>query len=246
MLRVVNLRKTIGTQEILKGVNLEIRTGETLVVIGRSGGGKSVLLKHLLALMQPDSGEVWYDGHELTALPEKDLLPLRREMGMVFQNGALFDSMTVAENIAFPLVEREHLTDAELACRVDRALELVGLSGHGEKMPSDLSGGMRKRAALARAAIGKPKVMFYDEPTAGLDPILSDSISKLIHRLSRDLKMTAIVVTHDMASACQIADRIAMLHEGRIYALLTPAELQASSDPVLHDFLHGISQGDVV
>ncbi|SDU04753.1 phospholipid/cholesterol/gamma-HCH transport system ATP-binding protein [Verrucomicrobium sp. GAS474] len=246
MIQVKQLRKSISGQEILKGVDLEIRTGEILVVIGRSGGGKSVLLKHLLGLMLPDAGEVWYDGTNLTELDEPELLPLRREMGMVFQNGALFDSMTVGENIAFPLVEREHLTQAELQCRVDRALELVGLAGHGDKMPSDLSGGMRKRAALARAAIGKPKIMFYDEPTAGLDPILSDSISKLISRLSRDLSMTAIVVTHDMASACQIADRIAMLHEGKIYALVTPAELQASTDPVLHDFLHGISKGDIL
>ena len=245
MIRVKNLRKNIGDQEILRGVDLEIRTGETLVVIGRSGGGKSVLLKHLLGLMSPDSGEVWYNDVNLTELGERELLPLRREMGMVFQNGALFDSMTVGENIAFPLVEREPLTPAEIQCRVDRALELVGLAGQGDKMPSDLSGGMRKRAALARAAIGKPKVMFYDEPTAGLDPILSDSISKLIHRLSQELKMTAIVVTHDMASACQIADRIAMLHEGKIYALLTPAELQTSTDPILHDFLHGISKGEV-
>ncbi len=246
MIQVKGLYKSIAGQEILRGVDLEVRTGETLVVIGRSGGGKSVLLKHLLGLMEPDAGEVWYDGTNLTALNEREMIPLRREMGMVFQNGALFDSMTVSENIAFPLVERECLLADEVDQRVARALEIVGLSGHGEKMPSSLSGGMKKRAALARAAIGRPRIMFYDEPTAGLDPILSDSISKLIARLSKELSMTAIVVTHDMASACQIADRIAMLHEGKIYALLTPAELQASTDPVLHDFLHGISKGEIL
>jgi len=246
MIQVKGLYKSIAGQEILRGVDLEVQTGETLVVIGRSGGGKSVLLKHLLGLMEPDAGTVWYDGTNLTALDEREMIPLRREMGMVFQNGALFDSMTVRENIAFPLVERECLLAGEVEQRVERALEIVGLSGHGEKMPSSLSGGMKKRAALARAAISLPRIMFYDEPTAGLDPILSDSISKLIARLSKELKMTAIVVTHDMASACQIADRIAMLHEGKIYALLTPAQLQASTDPVLHDFLHGISKGEIL
>ena len=242
MIRLVNLHKSIQRQPILRGVDLTIEDGERLVVIGRSGGGKSVLLKHILGLMRPDSGEVWYDAINITNLDEPRLTPLRREMGMVFQNGALFDSMTVGENVAFSFTERQSHTQAEVVEKVAEALAMVGLKGQGHKMPSDLSGGMRKRAALARAAITRPKVMLYDEPTAGLDPVMSDSINKLILRLSLEQKATAIIVTHDMVSAFELADRIAFLHEGKIYSLMTPKELREATDPVIHNFINGISE----
>lgn len=244
MIRIQNLHKTIGRQKVLRGVDLEIRDGEKLVVIGTSGGGKSVLLKHILGLMHPDSGEVWYGDREITRLSEVQLIPLRREIGMVFQNGALFDSMTVGDNVAFSLLERQEEPETNVKKKVTEALAMVGLQGQEKKWPSDLSGGMRKRAALARAAISCPKVMLYDEPTAGLDPIMADSIDKLILRLCAEQKSTAVVVTHDMKSVFAIADRIAMLHEGRIYCIMTPREMQASRDPILHRFINGISDDD--
>ncbi len=241
MIRLQNLHKTIGRQRVLRGVDLEIRDGERLVVIGTSGGGKSVLLKHILGLMRPDAGEVWYGDKEITRLSEVEMVPLRREMGMLFQNGALFDSMNVGDNVAFSLVERQDHAPDEIRKKVSEALTMVGLKGQERKWPSDLSGGMRKRAALARAAISKPKVLLYDEPTAGLDPIMTDSIDKLILRLSQEHGSTAVVVTHDMKSAFKVADRIAMLHEGRIYGIFTPKELQESRDPILYRFVNGIS-----
>ncbi len=246
MIRLKNLHKSIKRQKILRGVDLTIEQGEKLVVIGRSGGGKSVLLKIILGLMQIDSGEVWYENKNVTGLREQELVPLRREMGMVFQNGALFDSMTVGENVGFSLTERDHLPAAEVKLRVTEALAMVGLQGQERKMPAELSGGMRKRVALARAAISKPKLMLFDEPTAGLDPMMSDSINKLIIRLCRERQMTAVVVTHDMVSAYEIADKIALLHEGRIYCQMTPQELQAQKDPIIHDFIHGISGESVL
>jgi phospholipid/cholesterol/gamma-HCH transport system ATP-binding protein len=241
MIRIRNLHKTIKRQRILRGVDLDIVEGETLVVIGRSGGGKSILLKHMLGLMQPDSGEVLYHNRNLVGLTEEELLPLRKEMGMVFQNGALFDSLTVGQNVGFSLIEKERLPAAEVSRRVEEALAMVGLRGQERKMPAELSGGMKKRVALARAAISQPKLMLYDEPTAGLDPMMSDSINKLILRLGSAQKMTAVVVTHDMVSAYAIANKIAMLHEGRIYCVMTPEEIQRQTDPVIHDFVHGIS-----
>ena len=241
MIRLKNLHKSIKRQKILRGIDLTIEQGEKLVVIGRSGGGKSVLLKIILGLMQIDSGEVWYENTNVTGFREQELVPLRREMGMVFQNGALFDSMTVGENVGFSLTERDRLPVEEVKLRVTDALAMVGLQGQERKMPSELSGGMRKRVALARAAISKPKLMLFDEPTAGLDPMMSDSINKLIIRLCQERQMTAVVVTHDMVSAYEIADKIALLHEGKIYCQMTPKELQAQTDPIIHDFIHGIS-----
>lgn len=243
MIRVKQLQRSINRQRILDHLDLTIETGENLVIIGRSGGGKSVLLKHLVGLMRPTSGEIWFDQVNLCALDERQLTPLRREMGIVFQNGALFDSMNVGDNIAFSLRERDVMTEKEIALEVDRALDLVNLPGQRKKMPADLSGGMRKRVALARAVITHPKLMLYDEPTAGLDPIVSDSIDKLILRMSEEFEMTTVVVTHDMKSAQAVGDRIALLHEGKIYAIMTPGELMQSHDPIIYKFVHGISEG---
>jgi phospholipid/cholesterol/gamma-HCH transport system ATP-binding protein len=241
LVRLVDVEKKLGQQNVLRGVNLEIRTGEKMVIIGRSGGGKSVLLKHVLGLMQPDSGQVWFRDQDLAQLNEEQLVPLRKETGMLFQNGALFDSMTVGENVAFPLREKGVRNEAEIQSEVSRALKIVDLSKQENKWPSELSGGMRKRVALARAAIAKPALMLYDEPTSGLDPIVSDSINKLMVRLGHELNMTSIIVTHDMVSAREVGDRIAMLHEGRIYCVDKPEVILGSQDPIVKRFVNGIS-----
>ena len=211
-LEIKNLRKSLGGVEILKGIDMHVGEGEKVVVIGRSGGGKSVLLRHILGLMQPDSGEVIFKGTNLSVLGEEALNPYRREIGMLFQNGALFDSMSVEENLAFPLIEAGVRDSAEISKRVDEALEIVDLPGQHYKLPAELSGGMKKRVALARAAISRPRLMLYDEPTTGLDPIVADSINHLINRLGDQLNMASIVVTHDMESAYMIADRIYFLN----------------------------------
>jgi len=241
MISVKALTKQIGAQKILQGIDLDIRQGETMVVLGRSGGGKSVLLKHLIGLMIPSSGEVWIEGRQIVGLSERALLPIRKRVGMMFQSGALFDSMTVEENVAFPLREAGIRDGAEIRQRVDKALEVVELTGHETKKPENISGGMKKRVALARVIINEPACVLYDEPTAGLDPVVSDSIDHLIRRLQKRMGMTSIVVTHDMKSANFIADRVAYLHEGRIYFLGTPKELMASGDPLISDFVRGRS-----
>lgn len=238
---VDNLVQTIGGQEILRGFSLKVYEGETLVLLGRSGGGKSVFLRHLIGLMKPVSGTIIYEGKDIAALEERELAPVRQSMGMLFQNGALFDSMNVGDNVAFPL--REHgVTDEELIARkVDEALDMVDLSGQQHKMPVNLSGGMRKRVALARALINEPRCMLYDEPTAGLDPIVADSIDVLIRRLQRKLGVTSIVVTHDMKSTFDIADHVALLHQGQCYFYGTCDQLRESTDPVIRDFVEGRS-----
>lgn len=242
LLRLKNVQKRLRQQLVLKGVDLEVSEGENLIIIGRSGGGKSVLLRHIMGLFHPDEGEVWFDDKEVSALREEELAPVRKHMGMLFQNSALFDSMTVGENIAFPLREERKWSEAEMAEKVKKGLQLVDLPGQENKMPAELSGGMRKRVALARATVSLPRLMLYDEPTTGLDPIAADSINKLILRLGEALNMTAIVVTHDMTSAYEVGDRIAMLHEGKIYCVKTPEEIQTSEDPVIHRFVRGISK----
>ena len=244
MISVRQLTKALGSQQVLRGVDLEIETGETCVVLGRSGSGKSVLLKHLIGLFRPTSGEVWIEGEEITRLPERQLGGIRKKLGMLFQSGALFDSMNVAENLAFPLRERGVKNEKEIAERVAEALEMVDLAGEQAKMPEKLSGGMRKRVGLARTIIGRPACILYDEPTTGLDPIGSDSINHLIRRLQKRLQVTSVLVTHDMKTAFATADRIALLHEGRIYFYGTPDALRASQDPVITDFIEGRS-GDV-
>jgi len=241
MLVVRDLTKTIGPQEILRGVDLNVAHGETLAIIGRSGGGKSVLLKHLVGLMQPDAGEIWIEGQNITGLNERQLGAIRQKIGILFQGAALFDSMTVAENIAFPLREAGEREPKVLREKVREILDVVELEGQEEKMPVSLSGGMKKRVGLARSIIRRPKCVLYDEPTSGLDPVVSDSINRLIRRLQERFGMTSIVVTHDMKSAFDVADHIAYLHEGRIYFYGTPIQLQQTSDPILQDFLLGRS-----
>jgi phospholipid/cholesterol/gamma-HCH transport system ATP-binding protein len=238
---VENLVQTLGGQEILRGFSLKVYEGETLVLLGRSGGGKSVFLRHLIGLIQPVSGSIIVDGHNVAQLKERELTPVRRCMGILFQNGALFDSMTVADNVAFPLRERGETDETLIAEKVKTALQMVDLHGQQSKMPVNLSGGMRKRVALARALINQPRCMLYDEPNAGLDPIVADSIDLLIRRLQRKLGVTSIVVTHDMKSTFTIADHVALLHEGRCYFYGTCDQLRTSTDPVIRDFVEGRS-----
>ena len=241
IIAVDNLVQTIGGQEILRGFSLKVYQGETLVLLGRSGGGKSVFLRHLMGLMQPVSGTIKVDGQNIVALKERELARVRRCMGILFQNGALFDSMTVGDNVAFPLRERGETDEKLIAEKVETALQMVNLHGQQDKMPVNLSGGMRKRVALARALINEPRCMLYDEPTAGLDPIVADSIDVLIRRLQRKLGVTSIVVTHDMKSAFAIADHVALLHEGQCYFYGSCDQLRASTDPVIRDFVEGKS-----
>ncbi len=241
MIEVRDLHKTLGTQEVLCGVDLKIATGETCVILGRSGGGKSVLLKHLIGLMQPTRGEVLVEGKNIADLPERKLGAVRKKIGMLFQSGALFDSMSVEENIAFPLKEAGVRDKKEIADRVAEALEMVDLAGEQDKMPENLSGGMRKRVGLARTIVGRPACILYDEPTTGLDPIASDSINHMIRRLQKRLRVTSVVVTHDMKTAFHTANRIAYLYEGRIYFHGDPEELRNSTDAIVQDFIQGRS-----
>jgi phospholipid/cholesterol/gamma-HCH transport system ATP-binding protein len=242
MVEVRGLSKSIGPQEILRGVDLTVLKGETLVIIGRSGGGQSVLLKHLIGLMTPDAGQIWIDGENIIGLTERQLAAIRRKVGILFQSGALFDSMTVEENIAFPLHEAGERDSKKIAEKVREVLEVIELEGEQDKMPVNLSGGMKKRVGLARSIIRRPSCVLYDEPTAGLDPVVSDSINRLIRRLQKRYGVTSIVVTHDMKSAFHIADHIAYLHEGRIYFYGTPQQLEVSDDPLIQDFMLGRSE----
>jgi phospholipid/cholesterol/gamma-HCH transport system ATP-binding protein len=242
MVRVRGLIKAIGSQEILRGIDLDVRRGETLAIIGRSGGGKSVFLKHIIGLMQPEGGDIWVDGQNIIGLNERQLAAIRQKVGILFQGAALFDSMTVAENVAFPLREAGERDTRVLREKVREMLEVVELEGEEDKMPVSLSGGMKKRVGLARSIIRRPSCVLYDEPTSGLDPVVSDSINRLIMRLQQRFGMTSIVVTHDMKSAFQVANHIAYLHEGRIHFRGTPTELQQTSDPILQDFLLGRSE----
>jgi phospholipid/cholesterol/gamma-HCH transport system ATP-binding protein len=245
MIAVRDLTKRIGRQEILRGIDLTVAKGETLVIIGHSGSGKSVLLKHVIGLMQPDAGEIWIDGQNIIGLNERKLAAIRRKVGILFQGGALFDSMTVEENIAFPLREAGERDPKVIRAKVNEMLEVMEMEGQQRKMPVNLSGGMKKRVGLARSIIRRPSCILYDEPTSGLDPVVSDSINRLIRRLQERFHITSIVVTHDMKSAFHLADHIGYLHEGRIYFYGTPQELQASGDPLLQDFLLGRSEAPI-
>ena len=242
MIAVRSLAKKIGQQEILRHVDLKVAKGETLVIIGRSGGGKSVLLKHLVGLMKPDAGEIWIDGQDIIGMSERELAEIRQKVGILFQGGALFDSMTVEENIAFPLREAGERNSKILRAKVDEMLEVMEMEGEHDKMPVNLSGGMKKRVGLARSIVRRPSCVLYDEPTAGLDPVVADSINRLIRRLQERFGITSIVVSHDMKSAFHVANRIAYLHEGRIYFHGTPESLQQSTDPLIQDFLLGRSE----
>ena len=241
MIEVRDLFKSFGRQSVLSGVNLKIESGERVVIIGRSGGGKSVLLKQLIGLTPPDSGQVLIDNQDIVPMNERQLLEVRRKFGMLFQSAALFDSMSVADNVGFSLVRERKWSKAEIEAKVGEALAMVDLDGTQQKKPAELSGGMRKRVGLARAIIYRPQIILYDEPTTGLDPIAADSIDRLIVRISDALKTTSVAVTHDMRSAGRIGQRIFMLHEGRIYATGTPEQILHAEDPVVNRFVNGIS-----
>ena len=239
MIRVVGLRRSFGRQEVLRGLDLEVGTGEVLVVIGRSGGGKSVLLKHLIGLLRPDAGRILVDDTDITRLGRSALDRIRERYGVVFQGGALFDSMSVYDNVAFPLREKTRLGGAEIRQRVEEKLAQVGLEGMGVKNPAEISGGMRKRVAIARALVTEPEVVFFDEPTTGLDPILVNTIHHLIVELHRKFRFTAVVVSHEIPEIFQIADRVAMLHDGVIVDSGTPEAIQASTNPIVQHFIRG-------
>jgi phospholipid/cholesterol/gamma-HCH transport system ATP-binding protein len=238
MIEIKNLHKNFRDKDVLKGVDLTIEPGETIAIIGRSGSGKSVLLKHIVGLLFPDEGYVKVEGQNIADLTTKELYTIRRKFGFLFQGAALFDSLTVGENVALPIVENEYnVPSDEVRKNVEEKLELVGLPGIQELKPSELSGGMKKRVGLARALISNPGYILYDEPTTGLDPIMSDSIDELIKELSNKLKVTSIVVTHDMISVKNVADSVAMIHEGKIYFKGTPDELLNSQDKTIINFI---------
>jgi phospholipid/cholesterol/gamma-HCH transport system ATP-binding protein len=239
VIKVEALTKSFGRQRVLRGLELEVPDGSITVIIGRSGGGKSVLLKHLLGLVRPDSGRVIVDGVDIAALSGAGVDRVRQRYGVVFQGGALFDSMTCAANVAFPLREKTRLSRREIKQRVDVALAQVGLADVGPKYPEEVSGGMRKRVAIARALVTEPQIVFFDEPTTGLDPILVNSIHRLILALHRRLHFTAVMVSHEIPEIFEIADTVAMLHEGRIVEVGPPAAIQASSNRVVQQFIHG-------
>jgi len=239
VIKIENLRKSFGRQAVLRGIDLEVPTGSITVIIGRSGGGKSVLLKHLLGLLRPDSGQVVVDGLDVTHLRGRALDRVRERYGVVFQGGALFDSLTCEENVAFPLREKTRLGTPEVAGRVDAVLASVGLAGVGRKYPAEISGGMRKRVAIARALITDPEIVFFDEPTTGLDPVLVNTIHRLVLDLHREQRFTAVMVSHEIPEIFDIADRVAMLHEGRIVETGPPDVVRASENPVVRHFIRG-------
>lgn len=233
------VHKSFGALDVLRGFSLEVREGETLSIIGASGAGKSVTLKHVLRLVEPDRGEVWVDGLHVGALAQEELYDLRRQVGYVFQFAALFDSMNIRDNVAMGLRRMKGLEEDEIRERVRAALERVDLPDVEEKLPSELSGGMRKRAGLARAIATEPKYLLYDEPTTGLDPVTITVIDRLIVRMKEELGVTGVVVTHDMESAYRVSDRIAMLHRGRVRTVGTPDEIRGSDDLVVRSFIEG-------
>jgi len=239
LIRLVGLRKAFGPQQVLDGVSIDFPTSKTTVIMGPSGCGKSVTLKHMVGLLRPDEGEVYFDGKRVDQYREREWMPIRLQIGLLFQMGALFDSMTIEENIAFPLIEHTRLTAQERRQRVAESLDVVDMAGVEKKLPSQLSGGQRKRVALARAIVLRPRVVLYDEPTTGLDPVRSDGINELIIKLGHTLGVTNIVVTHDLISARKIADRVVMLLGGRVAAEGTFDEVAASTDPRVQHFLAG-------
>ena len=241
MIEARQLKKSFGPQRVLDGVDLRVEKGESVVIIGRSGGGKSILLKHLIGLLRPDEGDVIIDGESIAEMNERQLLKVRRKFGMLFQGAALFDSLTVAENVAFVFQREGKLTEPEISKKVDQALDMVDLGGTQDKKPAELSGGMRKRVGLARAIVYEPEIVLFDEPTTGLDPIVADSIDQLIVRVREQLEVTTVAVTHDMRSARRIGQRILMLYHGRIHFTGTPDEVFQSKDPVVYRFVNGIS-----
>ena len=243
MIQLIDLRKSFEQQQVLRGVNLTVPRGQVTAIIGRSGGGKSVLLKHLVGLMRPDSGQVLVDGTDLGRLRGKALDLVREKFGVLFQGGALFDSLTVFDNVAFPLREKTRMPEGEVAKRTMQRLEAVGLADMTHKYPAELSGGMRKRAALARALVHDPEIILFDEPTTGLDPILLHSVHRLILDAHKRFGFTAVVVSHDIPEIFDIAQTVAMLHDGIIVEHDSPEAIMASANPIVRQFLTGTSNG---
>lgn len=239
MIQLIDVHKSFGQKRVLTGFSLEVREGETMVIIGASGSGKSVAIKHIVGLLRPDRGTVFVDGLEVPALSRRELYQLRRRIGYVFQFAALFDSLTIGENVAMGLRKQEHLSEAEVQRRVQEALELVDLPNVQDRYPAELSGGMRKRVGLARAIALKPKYILYDEPTTGLDPVTSAVIDDLMIRMRDKLGVTSVVITHDMRSAYRVGTRIAMLHEGKVRQVGTVDEIRNTQDPVVRQFIEG-------
>jgi phospholipid/cholesterol/gamma-HCH transport system ATP-binding protein len=238
MLKLVDVSRAFGGQQVLRGVNLEVKRGTTRVILGLSGSGKSVLMKHMIGLLRPDSGQILVDGEDLVQMDQPKLLITRRKFGMVFQQAALFDSMTVGQNVAFPLQEHTRMDAAAIADRVAEKLRLVGLSDKAHKFPSELSGGMRKRVGLARAIVLDPVCVLYDEPTTGLDPVTTDNVDTMIMEAKRDLQVTSVVISHDVGSALKVADEIAVIHEGRIVEDCPAAVIRDSKHPFVQQFLN--------
>ena len=241
MIEVIQLHKHFGQQHVLRGVDLRIEEGESVVIIGGSGCGKSVLLRHIIGLISSDSGDVKINGQSIVGLPERELIKVRRKFGMLFQGAALFDSLTVEENVGFLLEREQTMSPSAIREIVAEALELVDLSGTQAKKPAELSGGMKKRVGLARAIVYKPEIILYDEPTTGLDPVVADSIDQLVVKMRDQLNCTSIVVTHDTRSMRRVGNRVMMLHNGVIHANDVPEEIFKSTDPVVHKFVNGIA-----
>jgi phospholipid/cholesterol/gamma-HCH transport system ATP-binding protein len=240
---IEDVAKSFGSKTVLSGTDLLINKGETLVIIGRSGEGKSVLLKHIVRLLEPDTGRIWVEGTEINCLDQKPLMELRKKFGFLFQGAALFDSMTIVQNVELMLKEHTNWSAEKIRARACECLAMVGLDGAEEKAPSELSGGMKKRAGLARAIVMEPEYILYDEPTTGLDPITGDAINDLIIKLQRELGVTSVAVTHDMPSAFKIADRMAMLSRGKIVFSGTVDEVRTTDHPMVRQFIEGNSQG---
>lgn len=245
MIEIRNLQKAFGGKKVLKGVDLSISKGESMVVIGGSGSGKSVLLKHIIGILRPDAGAVLVDNVDITGLEEKGLYEVRKKFGMLFQGAALFDSMKVWENVAFALLRQKKMKEREARDLAIEKLRMVGLPGVEDLMPSDLSGGMKKRVGLARAIAHEPEILLYDEPTTGLDPIMADAINDLIVEMKQRLAVTSVAITHDMHSAYKIGDRIAMLYNGAIIASGSSEEIRNTQNPLVHQFITGSATGPI-
>lgn len=245
MIRVENIHKTFGSNQVLRGLNLRITRGENMVVIGGSGSGKSVLIKCIIGLLKPDRGKIYVEGEQVDTLNEGNLNEMRKKFGMLFQAGALFDSLSVWENVGFGLKQHTGLKEEEIRKIAREKLGLVGLKGIEDLMPSELSGGMKKRVSLARSIAMEPEILLYDEPTTGLDPIMADVINELIIAMRNKLNITSIAITHDMVSAYKIADRIGMLYEGQIIEVGTPEEIRASKNEVVRQFIQGRARGPI-
>ncbi|NOR53044.1 MAG: ATP-binding cassette domain-containing protein [Candidatus Aminicenantes bacterium] len=245
MIRIVDLHKAFGRKKVLQGVNLDLKRGETLAVIGQSGSGKSVLIKHIIGILRPDKGQIFVDGVEITSLKDDELHKITRRFGMLFQGVALFDSMTVAQNVSFGLERYTDFSQERIQELVAESLDKVGLKGCEELMPQELSGGMRKRVGLARAIAYRPDIILYDEPSTGIDPIRADAINDLINMMKREMNVSTIVITHDIVSAYKVADRIAMLYEGKIVEAAAPEEIRNSKNPVIQQFIHGRAKGPI-